>query len=908
MRFLSFFLLFYAVAAMSTVLRAAEPVTIHYYDHAYQSGSGWNDAVEQIAASTSSIKMLQAATEITYTNGARYVLNVPEDLTIDELNATTDFEFDQRIEVIEYGGSFILPSRRTDFNLFSGGLEAISRLLGTDFIPAEIFYGTTPSGIRFPVLYIPSRREQKLWYTAYKLDHQLSINGEKVLFTTLSEPSGLDTPTTGMVDSASQKNSNVLISIGAGGYMPGDFQRTLRFISEADTDITALDAEDIYRFQKEAAQGRLNTSLADPDYICSNAEVKDNKTERIVKTYAIRRFGRKNIAFISLANVTPENTNRLRAAGITLKDPKTGTWLNGLISEIKQNHSPDLVVVISFLPKSAEGWLASVSGTDIVIGPKEWNYAAPVRTRIEFSAKEKSVRNGPVLFVYPDAMGAGRIECEINRRGKLEAVESVSGRDDRTQPFRPETRNAMKQDMMNALLAGDTLLPDPRNISINGKPPAQFYYTPDFYNIAASLLRKKYGRELTVLRVYSSASNILGDVPASVIKNWLGPDEPLKTALVPGEFLKKLLSKKMPEKDYTAWNSGKYAGQEYYAFSGLDSTDSIAGLGIQKGEMYSVLMPESLLAQVSGAEDIRETGETVHSAITVTLSDIHGRFPEREQWEDFVKNEAMNKTEPRSLWRLNLSNLSLYVSNTGATGKGNGFGNVGESQLSADNQTNIRGSAALTSEFYSGRFRMDLGVKADYGKVVFPSYTSENIDSLLYEGETRYKWKTFNGKLGSLAIGPFISAGWETEFTPAQGEKLKKILRGKGGLKLFEGTYIKEFYAGITSEQNYTDTPYYTQYAAETGYKLKFNIPQTSFTIYSDGSYRRFARSSNDTASDLLDRLEINSKISTSLYKDLTLDIFARWLYATGKKIPGFGNSLETGFSISYRKLFKLKK
>ena len=908
MRLLPFSLFFSVFFAVPSVLCAAEPIAIHYYDHAYQLGSGWNDAVEQIAASSSSIKMLQAATEITYTNGAKYILNVPEDLTADELNAGIDFEFDQRIEVLEYGNSFILPSRRSDFNLFSGGLDEISRLLGADFIPAEIFYGTTPSGIRFPVLYVPSRREQKLWYTAYKLDHQLSINGEKVLFATVSEPSGLDTPTSGMVDDASQKNSNVLLSIGAGGYMPSDFQRTLRFISEADTDITALGAEDIYRFQQEASKGRLNTSLADPDYICTNADIKDTKIERVIKQYAIRRFGRRNIAFISIANPTPENINRLRAAGITLKDPKNGSWFSELLSKIKQNHSPDLIVAVSFMPKSEEGWLSSVTGIDIVIGPKEWNYAAPVRTRLEFSAREKADRNGPVLFVYPDAKGAGRIECEISRRGRLEAIEAVSGRDDRTPVFRPETRNAMKKDMMNALLAGDTLLPDPRNIPLNGKAPSQFYYTPDFYNIAASLLRKKYGKELTVLRAYSSSSNILGDVPASVIKNWLGPDEPLKTALVPGEFLKKLLAKKIPGTDYAAWNAGKYAGKEYYAFSGLDDTGSIAGLGIQKDEMYSVLMPESVLELEPKAENIKETGETVHSAVTGSLAAMHDMNQERAQWEKSVKIEAENKTEQRSLWRLNLKNLSLYVSNFGATGKANGFGNVGESQLSVDNQTNIRGSAALASEFYSGRFRIDFGVKADYGKVVFPSYTSENVDSLLYEGETRYKWRTFNGSLGSLALGPFVSAGWETEFTPADGEKLKKILRGKGGLKLFEGTYVKEFYMGITSEQNYTDSPYYTQYAAETGYKFKVNIPHTSFSLYSDGSYRRFARSSNDTASDLLDRLEINSKISTSLYKDLTLDIFANWLYATGKKIPGFGNSLETGFSISYKKLFKLKK
>lgn len=889
---------------------AAEPISLHYYDHEYQLGTSWNNAVEQIAASSESIKMLQVATEITYTNGAKYLLKVPEDLTLDEINATADYEFDQRIEVVEYGNSFIIPSRRSDFNLFSGGLEEISRLLKADFIPAELFYGTSPSGIRFPVIYIPSRREQKLWYAAYKLDHQLSINGENVLFTTVSEPSGLDMPTSDMVEEASQKNSNVLISIGAGGKIPGDFSAVLRFISDADTDIAALDAEDIYRFWQETKSGRIRPSLADPDYLLSNAEVKNTELEKTVKKYAVRRFGKRNIAFLSLVPASPESSAKLKAAGIKLKDPKNGNFLSSLIKEIKQTHNVDLIAAVSFFQKNEEGWLASAAGIDIVIGPKEWNYSSPVKTRIEFSSRESGGRSGPAIFVYPDAKGAGRIDCEMTRNGRLEAIESVSARDDRSLPFRQSERYAMKQSMMDSLISGETLLPDPRNISINGNRPSKYYYTPDFYNAAASMLRKQHKTELAVMDVHGCSSNILGDVPDSVVKTWLGPDKPLVTASLSGAFIKKLLAKKVPAANAENWNPSNYIGKEYYAISGLDKSNSVAGLGIQPNEYYTAVLPQNI-AEIAGADakDIKNTGSTVHSEVIENLKKIHEGSKSRAEWENAVKDEIANTTKPRSLWRLNIKNLSLYYSNFGATGKGNGFGSVGESRLSTENQNNIRGSAAITSEYYSGPRRIDLTVKADYGKSVYPSYTSESVDSLIFEGEERRKWKTYNGKLGTLALGPFVSAGWDTEFTRNKGENLKKILRGKGGLQLFEGNYIKALSAGVTLEQNYTDSSSHnTRIAAETGYRFEFRIPNTALTMYSDGSYRRFARSRNDTSSDLLDRLEINAKLSTSLYKNLSLDIFAKWLYATGKKIPGFGNSLETGFSISYKQLFKLKK
>lgn len=887
---------------------AAEPVSIFYYDHEYQLGTSWNNAVEQIAASSSSIKMVQAATETTYTNGAKYLLNVPEGLTLDELNATTDYEFDQRIEVLEYGNSFIIPSRRSDFNLFSGGLEEISQLLKADFIPAELFYGISPSGIRFPVVYIPSRREQKLWYAAYRLDHQLSINGENVLFTTVSEPSGLDVPTVDMVEEASRKNSNVLVSIGAGSNIPGDFARTAQFIADADTDIVALDADDLFHFWQEIESGKIRTSLADPDYVMSNAEVKGTRLERVVKKYATRRFGRRNIAFLSIAPVSSEENARLKKAGMVLKDPKSGNFLSRLVDEIKQKSRPDLVVAVSFLPKSDEGWLASAAGIDIVIGPKTWNYSSPVRTRVDFSSREAGNRSGPVLFVYPDAKGAGTIRCELTRNGRLDAIESISARDDRSLPFRQEIRNAMKQEMMNSLISGEPLLPDPRNISINGNSPSRFYYTPDFYNAAVSMLRKRYRKELAMLRVRGSASNILGDVPDSVIRTWLGPDEPLKTAEIPGSLVKKILSKKAPAANADNWSPANYIGKEYYALSGLDSGNSVAGLAIQKDEYYTVVLPNSMIEGEPSVKNVRDTGETVHSAVISCLKDLGRNSEKRADWEQSVRDEIDNKVEQRSLWRLNIRNLSLYASNFGSTGQGKGFGNVGESRLSTENQNNIRGSANIVSEFYYGPYRADLSVYADYGKSVYPSYTSESTDNLLFEGQGTYRWRTFNGKLGALSLGPFASAGWETEFTRNKDSNRRRILRGKGGMKLFEGNYIKEFYAGMTLEQNYTDSPYYTKFAAETGYRFEFKIPKTTFLLSSNGSYRRFARSHNDTRSDLLDRLEINATLSTSLYKNLSLDIFAKWLYATGKKIPGFGSSTETGASISYKQLFKLKK
>jgi hypothetical protein len=49
-------------------------------------------------------------------------------------------------------------------------------------------------------------------------------------------------------------------------------------------------------------------------------------------------------------------------------------------------------------------------------------------------------------------------------------------------------------------------------------------------------------------------------------------------------------------------------------------------------------------------------------------------------------------------------------------------------------------------------------------------------------------------------------------------------------------------------------------------------------------------------------------KISTRLYGNITINPFASYFFASGKKLPGSASNLTTGFSLEYSKLFKLKR
>jgi hypothetical protein len=556
----------------------------------------------------------------------------------------------------------------------------------------------------------------------------------------------------------------------------------------------------------------------------------------------------------------------------------------------------------------------STNGINALIGAKSWDTASARKTRVELVKWQKEQHSRPAITVFPDSSGSGKINLEFGLHGELTAIEALPQNDDGGEPFHYRENTEVKERIIKSVLgSGDALLPDPRQLSLNNRPPHMIYAVPDFFNIAAGLLRKKLKAEVSVLKLYSGGNNMLGDIPSSMVKDWLGPDEPVELAWIPGSFLKKI-SKKLPRAasslDY--YSNRFYQGKEYYALSGLDADGRVAGLPLRDAELYLTALPSSLLKDTAGFGRRKATGVTLHEAITSGLQSIKDSAPSRGAWEKKIVAEALNSPKSRSIWRMNLRNLSLRMVNT-TVAAAPGYAGVNESRLSAVSQTQIQGSGKLFSEFHCGKFRFDSGVSADYGKLVLrpagqPRVTTESVDQLILENEVRYRLKNYSGALGPLVIGPFAAAAYDTEFSRAQPLPLREVLRGKAGLKMFEGAYLQEFYAGLTMEQVYTYSPARTKYAAETGFRLAWPVPGTALTLNADGTYRNFARSRFDTVYDLKERLELNVKVSTRLYGDVTISPFASYFLASGKKLPGAASNFTTGFSLEYSRLFKLKR
>jgi hypothetical protein len=798
----------------------------------------------------------------------------------------------------------------------------MSAYFSVDRVPARMLTGTSPSGIKFHAIEVSSMTEKPLWEPTLEIRHYAAQGGREIVFTGVSTPMGLNGLSRKMVEEAADKKEAALLSLGLGGVLAGQVltsggpERTLSYLSAAGTDVAALEPDDLTNFWRWSKDGPVKLSTSAPEIICSNIDISTPSLKDVIKPYAIRKIGGVTVAFISLLPANAAAMADLEGAPFTVKDPKDQKALYTLIYKLRGELKARLVIAVAtFLKEDELGWLLAARGIDALIGPKTLDNESGRSSRADLRKWEKELHTGPAITVFPDSKGEGQIRIETGRRGALTALEALPAPDDGREPLFYREQRLMKERIVRHLLgSGDTLLPDLRGME--GQDVMFRYAVPDFYNMAAALTRKRYGAEIAILKVRAFSSSMLGDVPTAMVKNWLGPDKPMVLALAPGQFINDMRAKQVPARNPDEYYTPQtYAGMDYYALSGLDENGKAGGLAVDGSEMYLTAMPADL---AEGKHFIKvqplQPGapKTLYAAVVGALEDIRKQASSREDWQAAILQETKNKPLPRSLWRINLRSLSLKFMDSTVVGPA-GYANVSESMLSSDAQTLTQGSGKLYSEYYSGMFRFDAGISADYGKITLrprgaPNTTSESADALTYEAELVYRMKTFNGKLGSIVAGPYASAGYDTEFTPVDGSRLKKVVRGTGGYKLFEGAVLQELYAGLTTEKIYTYSPAHTQFAVVTGFRLTTPIKGTALQLTTDGSYRNYARSHFDAETDILDRLELNAKVTTKLYGDVGISPYVNYLRVTGKRLAGAAYNITVGFSLDYSHLFKLKR
>ncbi len=262
-------------------------------------------------------------------------------------------------------------------------------------------------------------------------------------------------------------------------------------------------------------------------------------------------------------------------------------------------------------------------------------------------------------------------------------------------------------------------------------------------------------------------------------------------------------------------------------------------------------------------------------------------------------------------WQVELKKLAFDLTSTEVK-DAQYYQDFSNARLTSDSQSTMRGLFDMIADYHAQHYLWTNELLMDYGRTkVRPldgeKITNENADNiLLTTGYTQRLWNV-EDFMGGFEVGPFLNLGYETEFTKPDNSPRKKILRGTGGIKLFEGKYIKNLFVAVVGERDYTYSPAASKLAWEAGFKVEQPIREGLTAKYS-ALYRDYLSTSEKQATDLDYEFEADARLDVQLYKNLYLAPFISYYTAKGRYIPTRGQNVYIGVSLSFSEVFHAAK
>jgi len=261
-------------------------------------------------------------------------------------------------------------------------------------------------------------------------------------------------------------------------------------------------------------------------------------------------------------------------------------------------------------------------------------------------------------------------------------------------------------------------------------------------------------------------------------------------------------------------------------------------------------------------------------------------------------------------WQLDLKRISLNLTSTQVK-NADVYANFSDSRLNADSQTVVQGFSDFEAAYSAKKYLWSNELLAEYGEAAIkPQHgeatKTESADRIIFTSDIAYKiWKVENF-WGGFDAGSMANVSYETEFTSQEDVPLRKLLRGRLGVKAFEGKYLKSLYAAMVFEEDFT----YHEKSANTAWEVGFKIeqPMREGVKASYGLLFRDYLSHGETLPTNLDyTFEASTRMDVLVYKNLSIAPFINYYVAQGKYAESLGQNVYLGVSFSFSKILKAR-
>lgn len=260
---------------------------------------------------------------------------------------------------------------------------------------------------------------------------------------------------------------------------------------------------------------------------------------------------------------------------------------------------------------------------------------------------------------------------------------------------------------------------------------------------------------------------------------------------------------------------------------------------------------------------------------------------------------------PEGRLRANFRRVALDISSTEVS-NAKEYQNSPNSNLSADSETVFKGVFDFVLEDEHPDWQWNNSLYMEYGRTKLrpaegESTTSESADKILLTSD--YNRKMWRYK--EAHVGPFASLGYQTEFTANNDAPRNKTFRGKAGIKLFNGKYIKELYAAAVEELDLTYSRSDTKTAYEIGIRAEYPLREgVKFQL--ESYFRDYLIYSRYVGTDFKYEFNLTSRMDVKIKNNFSLAPYITYFQAQAREAPVEGSNFMIGLSFSYSGLFNL--
>lgn len=262
--------------------------------------------------------------------------------------------------------------------------------------------------------------------------------------------------------------------------------------------------------------------------------------------------------------------------------------------------------------------------------------------------------------------------------------------------------------------------------------------------------------------------------------------------------------------------------------------------------------------------------------------------------------------EPQLGWTAELKKAGIELSTTQIKNSEE-YKSSPNSELSGDSETVTKGILDFSLTDRQEHFKWENNLFAEYGKTKLkphdsPNITNETADKILLSTDYAQKvWRSWEAD-----IGPFANLAYQTEFEPNEDAPRTKIVRGMTGIKMFDGPIIKNAYAALVGEYDFTySDEKTTKWAYELGLKATYQLRE-GINCNLDTYFRDYFAYSSYNPRDFEYEWSTKADMMVDVYKGLQIGPYIQYFQAKDRGSHKYGSSTIIGVAGAFSNSWSL--